>query len=340
MSQPNALRRHNRRQVLELILDRGGLTRPLLAQHTGLSQVTVNAVVQQLLDERVVHLSRGAQQTPGRAAQVVSPAPDLGTVVAIDLQPDMLSAQIMSLADQSAVSLIQQVAPADLTQASADLVRTCAHDARFGPLRGVLIGLPAPVDAAGELGEPNAVPHLDVAALRRLGVPVWFENDANLVALAAHAGSPQLTHLAALVERASGTGMGFILGGVLYRGVQGRAGELGRTPWPHREADVLLEQLSASARLSATAYLVAGLCHALDLERVVLSLRGGRGRDLAAQLKGLLPPAVQVVHEPDAADAARRGAAACAVRRCRDRLLAGPESGPRPRGAQGAGHVA
>ncbi|MFT2720290.1 ROK family transcriptional regulator [Deinococcus sp. A31D244] len=324
MSQPHALRRHNRRQILELIFNHEDMTRPQLAQLTGLSQVTVNAVVKQLQDECTVQLVPAPQQAPGRAARFVQLAPQLGTVMALDLQPDLLSAQMLGLARQPAVNLQVPVDTAGLTEATLTLIEQVRQDSRFGPLRAVLIGLPAPVSAEGHIGEPSAVPTLDVAALQASGTTVWFENDANLVSLAVHGRTPGLTHVAVLVERSSGTGMGLILGGTLYRGVQGRAGELGRAPWPQGNSPEVLEQLPAAQRLTATAFTLAGLCHALDLEQVVLGLDPVRCEALEELLGPLLPPGVTVAREPDVAGAALGGAALCAVQRYRQELLDQP----------------
>src|SRR5438309_7915819 len=67
----------------------------------------------------------------------------------------------------------------------------------------------------------------DVMA-ERLGMPVFVDNDANLAALAEHrAGAAAGTREAVVLTIGTGIGGGLILGGELYRGALGAAGELG-----------------------------------------------------------------------------------------------------------------
>jgi hypothetical protein len=330
MSQPQHLRQLNRRQILTLLFEHGRLTRPHLAELTGLSKVTVNAVVQDLVEQAAVQLSAGTSSTPGRVPCAVELHPLLATVLAIDLQSSHLRAQVHGLALQEPQHLRLETGPDDLTTLTARLIRELHASPPFGPLRSVVIGLPAPVDDLGQVGEPNALPWLDVPRLRvlarELTFDLRFENDANLVTLALHARAPEYTHFAALIERPSGTGLGLMLGGQLYRGVHGRAGELGRSPWPgHNTAGwEVLEQLPDTERLDATAFMLAALMHTLDLEHLVLSLRPGRMPLLERRLRGLLPPAVTLGTEPHVSRAALHGGGLCALKRARDRLLGSP----------------
>jgi predicted NBD/HSP70 family sugar kinase len=99
---------------------------------------------------------------------------------------------------------------------------------------GAGLGLPGPIDHNdGTIGSSAILPGwVGVAAAEemrgRLDVPVSVDNDANLGALAelrygAGRGATDLVYL----KVASGIGAGLILGGRLYRGWAGMAGELG-----------------------------------------------------------------------------------------------------------------
>jgi len=98
---------------------------------------------------------------------------------------------------------------------------------------GAGLGLPGPVDQSdGVIGSAILPGWVGVAAgeemRRRLDIPVSVDNDANLGALAelshgAGRGASDLVYL----KVASGIGAGLILGGRLYRGWGGMAGELG-----------------------------------------------------------------------------------------------------------------
>jgi len=106
-----------------------------------------------------------------------------------------------------------------------------------GPvLDGVGIGVPSVVEfATGRVVSSVNVP-LDEVPLRqvlgeRLGVPVFVDNDATVAALA-EAHDEHLRMVArdlVMITIGTGVGGGFVLGGRIYRGATGGAGEIGHT---------------------------------------------------------------------------------------------------------------
>ncbi|MGI8714339.1 MAG: ROK family protein [Solirubrobacteraceae bacterium] len=112
------------------------------------------------------------------------------------------------------------------------LVQRCRGD----ELDGVGIGVPSVVEFdTGRVISSTNIPLVDVplreVLSERLGVPVFVDNDATVAALAeAH------DHELKLVARdlvmltiGTGVGGGLVLGGRIYRGATGAAGELGHT---------------------------------------------------------------------------------------------------------------
>src|SRR5205085_3479698 len=110
--------------------------------------------------------------------------------------------------------------------------------ARALAIDGVGIGVPGTVDAeSGTIGaDVHYVPDLadtPLAAIvgARVGVPVFADNDVNVLALGewlfgAGRGARSLVVLAL----GTGVGGGIVLGGVLHRGHGGFGGELGHVP--------------------------------------------------------------------------------------------------------------
>lgn len=341
MGQPQALRRLNRQQIIELLFQHGSLTRPQLAERSRLSKVTVNAVVQELQDYRLVTLLDGASQGCGRVPQQVQLHTRLGQLLGADIQRGKLLFQQADLSGQQ-VRQGEMALGADLNQSLLTFIQERAAQT---PLSTVVLGIPAPVEASGAVAEPNALPELEPLRLQRTlqaqGISVTFENDANLAALAAAQRFPEFSHLAVLLERGSGTGLGLILAGELYRGATGRAGELGRTPWPVPQGHEPLEQLSDQRRRSATAYALAGLIHTLDLEHVLI---GGESPDeLLDLLAGLLPSGVGSSTESSCAELVQSGAAILALALGREALrqrLNGLEGSTSPPKEEKAGYVA
>jgi glucokinase len=103
-------------------------------------------------------------------------------------------------------------------------------------LAAVGIGVPSVVDfATGRVVSSVNIPLTDVPLRQvlgeRLGVPVFVDNDATVAALA-EAHDPELrlvAHNLVMLTVGTGVGGGIVLGGRIYRGATGGAGELGHT---------------------------------------------------------------------------------------------------------------
>lgn len=108
--------------------------------------------------------------------------------------------------------------------------------ASVSELIGLGIAIPAPIDAAsGTISRTGIMRGWDALAIgevmeRRLKRPVFVDNAANLGALAEHRlGSARGKDVAVYIEADEGIGAGIIIGGRVYRGGSGIAGELGHT---------------------------------------------------------------------------------------------------------------
>ena len=117
-----------------------------------------------------------------------------------------------------------------------DQVVQMIQSVRGEQLHGVGIGVPSVVEFdTGRVVSSVNVPLADVqlrAVLgERLGVPVFVDNDASVAALAeAHDDDLRLvTRDLVMITVGTGVGGGLVLGGRIYRGATGGAGELGHT---------------------------------------------------------------------------------------------------------------
>jgi predicted NBD/HSP70 family sugar kinase len=122
------------------------------------------------------------------------------------------------------VRLVSELLDDLLTEAGTDRSRVLA----------VAVGLPAPVDQrSGEVGSSSilpgwvGVPAVDTIA-DALGVPTVVDNDANLGAIAeltwgAAAGCSDIVY----IKAATGIGAGIVIGGDVFHGAAGTAGEIG-----------------------------------------------------------------------------------------------------------------
>jgi glucokinase len=130
------------------------------------------------------------------------------------------------------------VRPTTLTDADAliDQLVEMIHASRIDGLDAVGLGVPSVVEfKTGRVVSSVNIPLADVPLREvlgeRLGVPVFVDNDAAVAALAeAHDENLQLVaENLVMITVGTGVGGGLVLGGRIYRGATGGAGELGHT---------------------------------------------------------------------------------------------------------------
>jgi glucokinase len=107
------------------------------------------------------------------------------------------------------------------------------REAVGGEVDGVGFGIPCLIDQARGLAASsvhlpiNGVAFADVM-VERIGLPAFIDNDGNLALLAEqHSGAAQGERNAVMLTLGTGIAGGITLGGEIYRGSQGAAGELG-----------------------------------------------------------------------------------------------------------------
>ncbi|HEV2776628.1 MAG TPA: ROK family transcriptional regulator, partial [Solirubrobacteraceae bacterium] len=210
----------------------------------GLSRSTVSTLVSELqasglvVDPEPPDDGRAPQQ--GRPPTLLTLDRSAGLVLGIDFGHDQVH---VAIADLSRTILAERTQPLDVDNSAASAldVAVALADEVIGAagvdgdrILGAGAGLSGPIDvAAGTVhtgkilpGWVGVRPAEELAA--RLGVHVHLDNDANLGALAeVTLGAGIGARDAIYVMVSGGVGAGLILGGELYRGTGGTAGELG-----------------------------------------------------------------------------------------------------------------
>ena len=130
------------------------------------------------------------------------------------------------------------VRPTDVSSADGLVEEIVAgvEGARSARTAGVGVGVPSVVEFATGRARSSVNLHLADFDLRdalrgRLGLPVFVDNDATVAALAEafdESGRPVVQNLV-MFTVGTGLGGGLVLGGKVYRGATGAAGELGHT---------------------------------------------------------------------------------------------------------------
>jgi glucokinase len=176
-------------------------------------------------------------------------------------------------------------------------------------LDGVGVGVPSVVEfETGRVVSSVNIPLAEVSLREvlgeRLGVPVFVDNDATVAALAeAHDDELRLVaHNLVMITVGTGIGGGLVLGGRIYRGATGGAGELGHTLVGLDLAGAVPAPMSFP-QPGSLEFVASG--HALDrlaVQAAALHPRSALGA-LRAEGKPVLgPDAVEAAHagDPDA----------------------------------------
>ncbi|NMI01713.1 ROK family transcriptional regulator [Pseudonocardia acidicola] len=235
---PTSLKKANQALLVRALQVAGALTQAEIARVTGLAPSTVSNIVRELSARDLITVSRAEQH--GRAVQAVRLSRSAGLVVGIDFGHRHLR---VALADLAYEVLAEERVPLDdghkvtdgLSEAGRiiDALLAEAETDRTHVI-GIGMGLPAPIDLrTGQVGAPSILPGwvgVDAAtvASERLGAAVRVDNDANLGALAeARWGAGRGAESLAYLKLSDGVGAGLLIGGQLYRGRSGTAGEIG-----------------------------------------------------------------------------------------------------------------
>lgn len=233
-----SLREANRARVTDSLKRYGRLTQVELAGITGLSPATVSNIVKELAAAGVLNTSITSRS--GRRATLVSLARHLGIVAGAHFSSRHLH---IAIADTTRTIVAQSTLPLPVDHrhdAELDrltLLLSDMMDSIGGSLTDILaigLGLPAPIDPrTGRISAPGLLrgwEGADVAASlsARTGRPVYIDAEANLGGLAeAREGATRTSASSVYLRVGQTISAGLVVGGDLFRGVNGKAGQIG-----------------------------------------------------------------------------------------------------------------
>ncbi|MEA2622674.1 MAG: hypothetical protein QOH61_1584 [Chloroflexota bacterium] len=229
--------------VLDVVRHGAAESRPEIMRRTGLGRAVTVQRVEELLDRGLLVEAGLGASSGGRAPRALRFNALAGHILVADLGATSLG---VGIADLSGTLLEQHEESADVIdgpeailgrvdQLFGDLSER-AED-RLGDLWGIGIGIPGPVEfATGRPASPPIMPGWDDYPVRerfgaRFGVPVWVDNDVNVMALGEFRAGVARGHQAAIfIKIGTGIGAGILIDGKLHRGSQGSAGDVGHIP--------------------------------------------------------------------------------------------------------------
>jgi glucokinase-like ROK family protein len=235
------VRNTNKGAVIDLIRHSpGGISRAAVAENLCLSRSTVSTIVNDLLDSRLV-VERGVGVSRGgRRPIVLEINASAGRVVGVDIGASHLIVVVADLngAPLAAVEELFAIEAGPEAGVRSALKAVQAALAQAGctlaEVHAIGVGVPGPVVAAeGIVSGPPIMPGWDGYPIRAaleaaFDRPTTLDNDADLGALGEWSfGAGQGANDLAYIKIGTGIGCGLLLGGHIYRGVLGTAGEIG-----------------------------------------------------------------------------------------------------------------
>ncbi|MFI8187442.1 ROK family transcriptional regulator [Streptomyces sp. NPDC085946] len=242
---PRVLRAMNDRAALDLLLEHGPLSRARIGRLTGLSKPTASHLLARLEAAGLVLAGGTTEGRPGPGARLYGINPAAAYAAGLDVTPERI---VAAVADVTGRTVGRCERPAPGRRAGTPVVRQVT-DALDGAVkaaglvrddvRRLVIGTPGAFDPhTGRLRYASHLPGWHAPALldelaAALPVPVEYENDVNLAAVAEQRLGAARGHADfVLLWNEAGLGAALVLGGRLHRGWTGGAGEVGFLPVP------------------------------------------------------------------------------------------------------------
>ncbi len=295
-------------RVLCLLRDCGALSRADLAGRLGEPRARTLAEIDALVAGDLVREAGPAASRGGRRSTLIELSPDI-RFAAVDLGATSIDVEISDgrlepVAGYAERADIRSGPKATLRRVTEILTKLQAEGA-YDRLRSIGIGVPGPVSFRdGVPVSPPLMPGWNRYPVREVlsrehGCPVVVDNDVNIMAIGErHGGVARSVDNALFLKVGTGIGCGVYVGGDVYRGTDGCAGDIG-----HIQLDGHT-QLCACGNVGCLEAVFGGAALARD---ALAMARSGASRALADRL------ATQgTLSARDVGDAAAGGDAVCA----------------------------
>lgn len=233
------VRKMNRAIILQVFRTHPTLSRARLAIETGLNPSTVSAIISELIQENLIRETDLIQSSTGRPGRLLELNPEGGCALGIEINVDYSEFLITDFAAnvlwRQRQTFTPEIGQEEIMFRVSDMAKKALAfiQERGYRLLGVGVGVPGLVDVSSGLLRlaPNLhwvnVPVRDVLAVY-FDCPIYVENEANAAALGEYYfGAVRNVKDFIYLSAGIGLGSGIVLGGKLYRGIYGYAGEAG-----------------------------------------------------------------------------------------------------------------
>ncbi|GHD43523.1 ROK family transcriptional regulator [Mycetocola manganoxydans] len=247
---PSALGSSATSDIFQILRDGRPRTRTELASLTGLARSTVGLRIDSLLQLGLIGPAETAPSTGGRPSSQFALTGGNKAVLAVDIGATHVRIAVSDLTGRPLSEDGTDIAVSEgpekildwVIRAGDDLITNAGRT--LDDLLAIGVGLPGPVEhSSGRPINPPIMPgwdNFDVPSWLQahFHVPVLVDNDVNIMALGEREMAwPDVDHLI-FVKVATGIGAGVISRGMLQRGAQGVAGDIGHVRVP-RDNDTI-----------------------------------------------------------------------------------------------------
>ena len=238
------LRSQNKKKILQALCSHGGLTKNQIVSETALSLATVVNILNEMMEAGWIQLGGFSSSTGGRMPLLFTIRPDACYFLVINFAIDREIRVALSSIDSQVQKSVDLTYGADARYRDLLVILKDGVDrllADAGVSRECILGstaaVPAIFDHTTRLVINSTIPLFNDQPLRQdlkdvLGIDVFIENDANLMALACHhLAYPNSTPESFLfLYVGEGLGVGVIADGRIMSGSHGYGGEISHIP--------------------------------------------------------------------------------------------------------------
>ncbi|GIF00134.1 ROK family transcriptional regulator [Paractinoplanes rishiriensis] len=299
-------------RILRLLRDEGPVSRAELGDRLELTRPRLLAEVERLVAGDLIAEAGMAASRGGRRSTLVEIHPRL-RFAAVDLGASSIDIEVVNGRLEPLAAYCEPAdirsGPKAIVQRVNELLAKARTDGVYERLDAVGIGVPGPVSFRdGVPVSPPIMPGWDRYPVRELlarehGCPAVVDNDVNIMAIGErHGGVAHSVDDFLYVKIGTGIGCGIHLGGTVYRGVDGCAGDIG-----HIQVDAN-GPVCSCGNAGCLEALFSGAALARD---ALAAARAGESPALAERLAGADAPGAASLSARDVAEGAAEGDVAC-----------------------------
>lgn len=236
------IKKHNKSMVLNIIRDKGSISRASIARLTSMSPTSISRIVSELSEIGLVHETEPYSEGVGRKATLLSIYPDSIATIGVYLNRDIIRLGVVNfighiILEKEIQNDVSTHSVENVSAKLSDEINNLIKELGINPPKiiGIGIGMPGIIDTkdgkivfSAQLGWKN-VDFLKFIK-EKIDLKIIIDNNVKLKALAETLyGAAKNSQRSAMISIGSGVGSALVIDGQILRGKINSAGEVGHT---------------------------------------------------------------------------------------------------------------